>query len=306
MQPALALPTRKEHATWQRNRRRQLARLLGGPADSPRLEPRSLDRKEEAEYIREQVEYQGEPGERIPAELLVPRHHSLPLPAVICLHSQGGDASLGREEVANPNGIGVELCRRGYIVLAPETFGYKERRDTPLELESGRLLLQGWSLMAKSVWEVGRAFDFLSLRSEVETGRIGAIGLSKGGLLTGVAAALYPRLTTVVSCWGAATYTSIMAQNIPLGSGYWLPNLLNWGDLPEILALIAPRPAFFCAAKADRVFPFSGFQETFWRLRQLYLRLGEEDKLSQYLLEGGPQLDPEVRARVSNWFDRRL
>jgi dienelactone hydrolase len=191
-------------------------------------------------------------------------------------------------------------------VLAPELIGYEERQEISDEMESGRLLLQGWSLPAKTAWEVSRAVDYLASRPEAETSRIGLAGLAKGGLISWLAAAVEPRISTIVICWGTATYASILAENISLGPMGWIPGLLNWGDTPEVCCMLAPRPLLFCAAQHDPLFPFGGFQEVFWRVRQFYSRLREDEKLSHYISPQGPRLDKEVRARISNWFDRWL
>jgi len=303
---SLALPGPKEHAQWLRNRRKQLLRLLGGPPSEEPARGRTVERREEKTRIVEKVTFEGEAGEEIPAALLIPRNPPLPRPAIICLHSQGPDKKKGKSEVVSGEGVGVELSRRGYLVLAPEAPGYEERREAEEGLECGRLLLQGWSLPAKAAWEVSRAIEYLSSRPELNGERIGLLGLGKGGMIGWLAAAVEPRISTAVICWGASTYASILAGNVSLGPMGWIPGLLNWGDVPEVCCLIAPRPLYFCAAQQDPLFPFGGFQEVFWRVKQLYTRLGEAEKIEQYAFLGPPRWDKETRARIANWFDRWL
>ena len=305
MQSTLSLPGPNEHPVWLRNRRKQLQRLLALPT-TPTL-PRgvTLEQRKDAEQLIERITFESEPDEQVPAVLLIPRNFALPRPAIICLHSQSADKKRGKSEVAGRDGIAAELCQRGYVVIAPDAPGYEERRENSTEVEAGRLLLQGWSLPAKLAWEVGRMIDYLGTRTEVELGRVGLLGFGIGGLIGGLAAAVEPRLGTTVICGGASTYAAILGHDIPLGPAGWIPGLFNWGDIPEVLSLIAPRPFFLCAAQQDPLFPFSGFQEVVWRVHQLYSRLGEEAKLDSYLLQK-TELDPESRARISNWFDRWL
>ncbi len=281
-------------------------RLLGDLPSAAPVRGKTSERREERERFVEQVAYEGEEGEQIPAVLLIPRNHPLPLPGIICLHSQGPDRKKGKSEVVVNSGLGAELCRRGYVVLAPEVPGYEDRRKVAEEAESGRLLLQSWSLPARTAWEVRRAVDYLGTRSEVERGRVGLTGLAKGGMIGWLTAAIEPRIAAVAICWGTSTYAAILAQKISLGPMGWIPGLLNWGDTPEICSLIAPRPLLFCAAQQDPLFPFGGFQEAFWRVRQFYSRLKEAERLGNYVLPGAPKLDKEIRARVANWFDRWL
>jgi hypothetical protein len=146
----------------------------------------------------------------------------------------------------------------------------------------------------------------LQTRPEVEAGRIGLLGLGRGGLLGWLAAAVDHRLSPVAVVWGASTYAEILNNKINLGPLAWAPNLLNWGDTPEVCRLIAPRPLFFCASEKDSCFPYAGYQEVYWRVSQLYMRLGLEDKLEQYVTPGPPAPDKEFLARIGNWFDRWL
>jgi len=213
-------------------------------------------------------------------------------------------SSASNSEFAGPS-LAAELCHRGYVVLAPDSVGYEERKEDNEEVEAGRLLLQGWSLAAKLAWEVSRAVDYANTRPEVGAGRIGVLGRAQGGMTGWLAAAAEARISTIAVCWGASTYASVLNEHIALGPAGWIPNLFDWGDVPEVCCLIAPRPLFFCASQKDPVFPIAGFNEVYWRVSQLYLRIGEEEKLSQYITEAA-EFDKETRARVANWFDKWL
>jgi len=308
---AFALPGPQEHAAWLRNRRRQLQKLLGSPEELEPLQGAVLSRQVEKTRVVEKVSYEGEAGEKIPAYFQIPQNRNLPLPAVIYLHPQPADRAIGSRVALGEfkkldGGVGAELVRRGYIVFSPEITGYGERGDSEVELESGRLLLQGWSLAAKTLWEICRAVDYLQTRPEVEAGRIGLLGLGGGGLLAWLAAAVDHRLSPVAVAWGASTYAELLNHKINLGPLAWVPGLLNWGDAPEVCRLIAPRPLFFCAGEKDPRFPYAGYQEVYWRVSQLYMRLGLEDKLEQYVTPGPPSPDKEFLARIGHWFDRWL
>ena len=183
--------------------------------------------------------------------------------------------------------------------------GYEDRKEDNEDVEAGRLLLQGWSLAAKLAWEVSRAVDYANTRPEVGAGRIGVLGRAQGGMTAWLAAAAEARISTIAVCWGASTYASVLNEQVALEPAGWIPNLFDWGDVPEVCCLIAPRPLFFCASQKDPVFPIAGFNEVYWRVSQLYLRIGEEEKLSQYLTAAA-EFDKETRARVANWFDKWL
>jgi len=164
----LALPTAETHANWLKAKRRQLTRLLGGfPARDP-LEARVLRREEQPDRIVEWITYEVEPGDVVPAVLLIPRRRTPPLPAVLCHHQHAGQYDLGKSEVlgwaGNPQqAYAAELCARGYVTLAPDCIGFEERRHPRLsgpEYErflAHELLLKGLTLQGKMIWDVMRA-----------------------------------------------------------------------------------------------------------------------------------------------------
>jgi len=128
----LALPTPDEHPQWLRNKRRQLTRMLGGFPAKGDLNARTARRKEEADRIVERVSYEAEPGDIVPAVLLIPKHRTPPLPAVLCHHQHAGNFELGKSEVLGWSGnpqqaYAAELCARGYVTLAPDCIGFEER-----------------------------------------------------------------------------------------------------------------------------------------------------------------------------------
>src|SRR5688500_937923 len=79
--------------------RRQLRRLLGRMPDWAPLDARVEERIElGGGILRERVTYQVEPGERVPAYLLLPCTPRPGRPAVLCLHQHAGQYELGKKE----------------------------------------------------------------------------------------------------------------------------------------------------------------------------------------------------------------
>jgi dienelactone hydrolase len=310
-------PDAKRHAQWLRAKRAQLTRLLGGfPARAP-LQARTVKTEEREDCVLERVAYQSEPGEAVPAGLLIPRGGTPPYAAVICLHQHAGNYDLGKSESLGLAGdadqaYALELCRRGYVTLAPDAIGFEERRE-PLKsgaeqerFEAMRLLLQGLTLQGKMVWEVRRAVDYLESRPEVDSTRIGCLGHSLGGIETWFAAALEPRIKVAVASCAISTYAAILKAGILHNFAFYVPGLLRWGDVPEVISLLAPRPLLLLGGKADPLFPAEGFEEACWRAKQTYLRLGAAEKFDSHLAPGGHAFTPAMRSRAYSWFDRWL
>ncbi len=313
----LSLPSATEHAAWLRAKRRQLTRLLGGFPSREPLNAQVVRRKEEPDRIVEWITYESEPGETVPAIMLIPRHRTPPLPAVLCHHQHAGQYDLGKSEVVgwagNPQqAYAAELCARGYITLAPDVVGFEERAHPRLsgpEFErflSHELLLKGLTLQSKLVWDIMRAVDYLQSREEVDPKRIGLVGHSLGGAQTWWAMSMEPRITAGVSSCGTTTYAAVLAAEQYHYYGFYVPGILKWGDIPDIVSMIAPRPFLILAGEQDRGFPLSGAKEVAARAGMLYRRLRKPEALELFVSPRGHEFIEEMRQRAYHWFDRWL
>ena len=203
------------------------------------------------------LSYEGEPGERIPAYLLLPRNPiGSPTPAIFAAHQCGHHCDIGKEQVVGkcrdlPDEVygledqayGLELVREGFIVLAPDANRVGERFDPDLREQWQTVADLGdqhsccastggsWgSIRWKPVFDVIRGIDFLCQCEQVDSDRIGMIGHSLGA-------------DTII--WTMPFEERIRAAAIS-GGGLmiedgWLPYGLPYGD---ILRLIVPRPFF--------------------------------------------------------------
>ena len=313
----LALPSRAEHAEWLKAKRRQYTRLLGGfPAREP-LNAIVRRREEQPDRIVEWVTYDSEPGDVVPAIVLIPKRRTPPLPAVLCHHQHAGQHELGKGEVVGRAGnpqqaYAAELCARGYITLAPDAVGFEERRhprltgDTYERFLSQELLLKGLTLQGKLVWDVMRAVDYLESRQDVDPNRIGMIGHSLGAMETWFSMPAEPRIAVGAASCGTTTYSAVIAAEQVHSLGFYIPGILKWGDITEIVSMIAPRPFLILAGERDDGFPIGGAKEVAGRAGMLYRRLERADALELYISPGGHEFTDEMRQRAYHWFDRWL
>src|SRR5262249_46749238 len=172
---------------WTRRRRevlRTLDRLLEGtpPRPSP-VRARTVSRRAEAGYVREDLLLDDGAGVTIPAVLLLPRGAGGPWPAVCWHHSHWGHYGVGREELFQRWPVreppAVALTRAGYAVLAIDAWAFGARQGTGPggPGETGRdeetslakaFLWQGTSLWAMMMRDDRIALDYLPARPDID------------------------------------------------------------------------------------------------------------------------------------------
>jgi dienelactone hydrolase len=313
----LSLPTSFEHEAWLAAKRRELTNLLGGFPSRVGLASKVIRQKEEADRTVDLITYEVEPGDVVSGILMIPKRRPLPLPAVLCHHQHAGQYDLGKSEVVgwagNPQqAYAAELCARGYITFSPDAICFEERRDPRFAGEqyerflSHELLLKGLTLQGKMIWDVTRTIDYLCIRPEVDKNRIGMIGHALGAMETAWAMSLEPIIKVGVASCGVTTFASILSAGLLHSDGQYVPGLLTWGDMPDIVSLIAPRPFFLLTGEQDRQVPVSGAKEVASRAKMMYARLGASEAIDLYLSPDGDAFTEEMRNRAYHWLDRWL
>ena len=141
-------------------------------------------------------------------------------PAVIVLHILGADFALSRY-------LAVRLAERGVAALFVKLPYYGERRPPgePKRFLSGDMD-RSLGAMRQGICDVRRASAWLASRPEVDPSRLGITGISLGGIVSAVAAAVDPTLNRAALLlaggdlarilWEmpeAATYRKLWAQS---------------------------------------------------------------------------------------------
>jgi dienelactone hydrolase len=313
--------------------------LLGRPPPRPPLEPRVLEVSDFPDHRRRLIDYRTAGTERVRAFLLTPRPLGRPVPDILAIHQDGGSRpyAVGKSEPAGVAGdpelaYGLELCRRGYVVLCPDRFGFESRSlansrygeafagyriaradglDLTEDLYKGCvanwLLLQGWSALGKELFELRRALDVLTEHPEVDGERLAAVGHSAGGFLTPVLMDLDRRVRVGCASCGTFLFRWLFNEHTlrPINgfAGLWtMPGLLRWGDLDDILAGIAPRPY---SETGDAETPErSG--ELYGKARARYATLGVPERFAGLAYDSGHTFRRDMRERSYAWLDRWL
>ena len=281
------------------------------PSDKAALETKIIEERDYENYTRKKVIYQADKYSKIPAYLFIPKNREFPAPAVICPHGHGRGKVDPAGVIENKNDsvhlakynydYAVQFAKHGFVTLSPDLRCFGERVDDPdevygkMDTEEGvhwcdinfiRGMLLGYNLLTLHIFDIGRGIDFLQTLKEVDANRIGCIGLSQGGTTAMFSAAYHSRIKVV----GVSGYLNSW-RVFPMASGQIcgsqiIPGLLEFGDHPEVVGLIAPRPLFLEFGVNDPIFPIEGSRSTYQKVKEIYSILESNDCLEVEEFDG--------------------
>ena len=311
---AFRAKTAEEAAQWRETTRRALDEALGfqdWPVVDP--EPRVVESIDKGDYVREKVLVRTTPETVMPVYVLLPKALERPLATVIAFHGHGygvkdivGLWEDGSERDA-PDGyhkdFAVALTRRGFAVAAPEIVCFGERQNdyahlgeimgapvpTSCHHTAALAIHLGGSVLGLRVFDAKRLVDYLVTRSETDISRLGAMGISGGGMLTFFATCLDERIgACVVSGYYSTFRDSILG--IDHCACNYVPGLGRFGEMHDLAGLVAPRAMLVEAGSKDPLFPIAAVERGVARAREVYAVSGAEGALRTDLFEGRHQI----------------
>jgi dienelactone hydrolase len=298
-----------------------LLECLGGPWPEPcDLRPVLRETVQKDGYRIESVFYEAEPGDRIPALLLIPDGvgAASAAPAVAVWHQHNGQWHLGKTEPAGLAGdpmhhTGVALAREGYVVLCPDALCFEERQSPHLQggayerFEFLRYVVDGKSMAWKNILDMRRAIDYLCSRPEVQKDRIGCYGHSMGSTHAWLVGPWEPRLKCLVGNCCLPSYAAIHRTHLLHCFPNYIPGLFRYGDTPDIAALIAPRALHLNFGEKDGGSPIEEVREGVKTIARSYQQSNAPEKFSYWIEEGaGHVLSEEMWARTREKFRQCL
>jgi hypothetical protein len=262
-------------------------------------------------FVRRFLTYASEPNERVPAYLLIPKaaltNTSRKFPGVLALHqthAKGQRVVVGLGESPNDE-YGVELVRRGFVVLAPP---YPLLANYQPDLKK-----LGWeSGTMKAIWNNMRGLDLLASLPFVKTNGFGSIGHSLGGHNGVYTAAFDERIKVVVSSCGLDAYRDYMNGNIAgWTSTRYMPRLKELApdfpyDFQDVLAAIAPRHVFISAPYGDTNFRWRSVDAVVAAALPVFQVFGARDHIEVEHPDCEHRFPPDMREKAYQLFDRIL
>jgi dienelactone hydrolase len=251
-------------------------------------------------YCLERVTYLVESGERIAAYLLIPDSASPqdPAPGVCVWHQHNGAYEVGKDEPAGlklgpMHHTGVALALEGYAVLCPDAAGFGERngrsRLKGRSLEHymfGMYVTEGRCLAWKNILDMRRAVDLIAGRPEVDASRLGCYGHSMGSTHTWLVGPWEPRLKALVGNCCMPTYSAMERTDLIHCFPNYIPGWRRYGDIPDIVGMIAPRALHLNFGETDGGSPIEEVKAGVETIRRAYRANGAEDRFTHYIEPG--------------------
>jgi len=315
----------KSKADWLKRRAEILAGMQQVMGPLPGKEKRCpLDVKIDEEvdcgsYVRRFLSYASEPNSRVPAYLLIPKDaltSGKKFPAILALHqthAAGQKVVVGLGNSTNDE-YGVELARRGYVVLAPP---YPLLADYHPDIKA--LGYQSGTIMA--IWNNMRGLDLLESLPFVKSGRFGAIGHSLGGHNSVFTAVFDERIKVVVTSCGLDSFSDYYGGDPKVWQperGWcqtrYMPRLLDYKDrlvdIPfdfhELIGALTPRPCFINAPLGDTNFKWRSVDDIAQAASQIYKLYGVPKNLRVEHPDCPHVFPKEMREIAYQLFDESL
>jgi hypothetical protein len=280
-------------------------------------ETRVIDRL----YKRLLVSYAVEADERAHAYIGIPLKISGKAPGVVALHGtyrEGAKQTAGL--VDDPDKAYLDhLCRRGYVVIAPEHFvsGHRIPAEGPYDTTEFYERHPEWTAVGKFTYEHSIAIDVLESLPEVDAQRIGAMGHSLGGQGSMFLAAYDNRVRAAAgNC--SASFFRHNPEVEHWARDHWYvylkhlrPQLMR-GELPpidfhEIMSLIAPRAYLDVSALNDGSRPVQRQRVLMlMKVADAYELMGKSENFAFFVHGRGHSAPHDSRALIYGFLDAHL
>ncbi len=312
-----ALESTEQFDALRQRVRQQLEGMWGAFPERTALNARQLGMIERSDHWIERIIFESRPSFHVTANLYRPKDSDGPLPALIfpCGHADAGKAAESYQRFA------ALMARHGIAVLTWDPLGQGERLQF-LDEQTGasefgtgtaehRVLgnqcyLVGDNLMQYRAWDATRALDYLELRPEIDSSRIGIAGQSGGGMVTLQFACFDERVKAAFASCAVASFRAKTEALLIADPEQILVGTLRAGiDHPELLAAFAPKPLLIGAALQDFV-PIEGARRTHAELEQVYGKLGAGSDLGLVETDATHGLNQELREAAASFFLRAL
>ena len=258
--------------------REKILECLGTFPEKTNLNLIELESIDKESYIQKLIEYNVEEDERVKSYLLIPKEVKK-APGILAIHQHHGNWDVGKSEVVGLTNddmysYGVDLVKRGYVVIAPDIICFEDRkgdgkfdvdRESRSKYERFKFcdyLLHGTTLQTKTLHDLSVAIDVLMSLEYVDHDNIGVIGHSLGGQEAILMEWYDKRIKVGASSCGLSMMKDIIDNEIIHSFFLYIPNMLKYCDFDEIIKEITIDRKLIMTSglKDERHCPISGIK----------------------------------------------
>jgi len=295
----------KSFIDWQDEARPVLQHLLGLESIGASLGDHTIQVKrgpieDMDNYTRQYATISTEPHFDLPFWYLHPKGDG-PFPLAVLPHGHdkyGMDTYIGKshddahhEKIKTEDrDVAVQAVQHGFAAIAPAARGTSttsvpdingRHGDRDCRSQLMHALLAGRTATGERVWDVMRLIDWAQSLPEIDTSTILVMGNSGGGVITMFAAAADPRITIAVpSC----SFCTLVGETgiIHHCDCNAVPGVLRFGEIWDVLGLIAPRHLCIVNGKKDTLFPLSEVDRAAEQVKRLYTIASVPDRAEHH------------------------
>ena len=253
-------------------------------------------------------------AKQVPAYFVTPAKCSEPTPAVLYCHAHGNRYAIGRQELfqgreALQSPYAETLVAAGYSILCLEMPCFGERATLDESATAKACLWHGQTLYGWMLAELSSGVDFLFAQPDVDSTRIGIMGISMGGTQAWWMLALDERLRAAVSLCCFADMAALIETGQHDGHGHYMtvPGLLEHCSTAQLAGLAAPRPQFIGIGLQDWSTPAACFEAARQELEGAYIDNSAESKLYFHVdSDAGHEETTQMRSKVMQFLSSEL
>ena len=234
------------------------------------------------------------PGVHSEGIYIIPKSVKGKAPLMISMHGGGGSPEVALfNGGANYNDMVRGAVKRGYVVYAPQHLFRAEGYPTDIRRQiDDRMRLIGTSITAVEIAKITFAIDELIKRPEVDSDRIGMVGLSYGGYYAQVTPAIDTRIkVSVSSCYFGVQEGRYEKNELSVPSDFRFMNRLTLFNDAELVALICPRAHQIQAGSKDNASHRETGKSIAPRSAAFFEKLNLKHRFEHVVFEGGHEFD---------------
>jgi cephalosporin-C deacetylase-like acetyl esterase len=229
---------------------------------------------------------------RVTGLLTIPKTGHAPYPVIIFLHGIKDDKAADYMQLGHQF-----LVDSGYAVLRIDgaNHGNRKTHEHKYNFVTG---FRFWTrdLLTQTVFDLRRGIDFLEKRPEIDTKRIGYLGISLGGVIGTVFCGVEERVKVPVIALAGGGLQFVFKFDAFTSD---VKNYISIIDPLNFVGAIAPRPLLMINAENDEVVPPLSS-------RLLYEKAGEPKKIIWYPTKHREVPQADVYPQSIRWFKSYL